>query len=296
MPNQPNTNRLIRIEDIDRGVKGWFEQRVSAYTQSPQGDRRKVPFLFAAGERWVAAVDRKGIRDRDGRLILPVIQVRRMSISRGNDMTALGVDVPRMQIARLISEKTSALRNLDSSRPISQRSVDPAVYEIYTVPFPRRGTANYKVLIQAQYQTQVNDIIEKIEHTLDFTSVPSFVIGMDGYVNRDQGVPTGDGSTERAGARSVPYDRRQPLSNYYSVGFMDGDFSDRGNSDEFTDQERIIQVEFGFKVPIALMLDPEGSEPAVQVERTAFKVSLGSEQVHIVDDPEVADRIFGRKK
>lgn len=294
---RPRTNRVIRLEDIDRGVKSWFEDVVDARVQSPQGDRRKVSFVFAAGERWVSAADRRGIRDRDGRLILPVIQVHRTSFGRGDNMSALGTDVPRLQVSCLVSEKTSDLGNLDLGRPISDRRLrDSAVYDVSSIPFPRHGNATYAVRIQAQYQTHINEIIEKISSRFDFTNVPSFVIGLDGYNTRTRGTRTGDGSVERGHGPHAPFEERAPLDDYYVVGYMDGDFGDRGNLDEFTDQERILQTEFGFRVPVALLLDPEGTEPAVQVQRTAFGFFLGSEEVHLVEDARTADAIFGRKK
>lgn len=294
---RPRVNKVIRLEDIDRGVKSWFENVVDANVQTSQGSRRKVPFLFSSGERWVAAADRRGIRDRDGRLILPVIQVRRTGFGHSNNLSAFGADVPRLQISRLVSEKTSDLKNLDTLRPISARRIrDSAVYDVYSVPLPRHGTATYTIRIQAQYQTHINEILEKIGDRLDFISVPSFVIGLDGYNSRPSGIRTGAGSTEVAHGVRSPYDLRKPLSDYYVVGYMDGDFKDGGNLDEFTDQERILQAEFGFRVPASLMLDPEGTEPAVQVERTAFGIAIGDEEVHVVDDPSDADRIFGRQK
>ncbi len=293
----PATNRTIRLEDIDRGVKGWFESVVDASVASPQGGRRKVSLVFSSGERWVAATDRRGIRDRDGRLILPVIQVHQTSFGHGENMTALGTDVPRIQIATRIDEKTSDLLNLDSLRPISTRRLrGSAVYDVFSVPFPRRGTVTYSVRVQAQYKTHMNEILEKISSRLDFMSVPSFVIGLDGYRDRTDGIRTGDGSTEVDHGEHAPFEKRVPLGNYYVVGYMDGDFGDRGNLDEFTDQERILQAQFGFHVPVCLMLDPDGTAPAVQMQRTAFGIALGGEQVHVVDDPIDADRIFGREK
>src|SRR6266568_4525929 len=95
--HRPVTARNIRLEDIDRGVKNWFEHVVDASVSSPQGDRRKVSVVFSAGERWVAAADRKGIRDRDGRVILPVIQVRQTAFGHTGMQSALGTDVPRLQ-------------------------------------------------------------------------------------------------------------------------------------------------------------------------------------------------------
>src|SRR5574337_1801734 len=86
----PVTARRIRVEDVDRAVKAWFDRTVDAHVTSPQGERRKVAVTFASGERWVASADRKGIRDRDGRLILPVIQVRRTGMDPVDDVAVAG--------------------------------------------------------------------------------------------------------------------------------------------------------------------------------------------------------------
>lgn len=292
----PEVARTIRIEDIDRGVKSWFDRVLDLHVTSPQGDRRKVPVKFSAGERWVAAADRQGIRDRDGRLILPVIHIRRTSIDPTQGQSALGSNVPRLQVARLVSEETSDLANLDDLRPISDRRLGgSAVYDIYTVPFPASLVAHYKVRCQMQYQTHMNEFIEEMVYQLEFFDVPSFVISLSGET-RYEGIPTGEGSTEMAVEPRAIYEERKPLSDYYVVGYLDGPISDDGNMDEFTDQERILQLSFNFQVPVTLMLDPPGEHPAVHVERTAFGVRMGLEEVHVIENREQADRIFGRRK
>ena len=147
----PKTARTIGLVDVDRGVKRWFDRVVDPYVSYPDGSKRKVPVRFSSGERWVAAADRQGIRDKNGQLVLPVIHVHRQSFDPSTTATALGANVPRLQVARLVSEKTTALANLDQRRPISQRRLrDSAVYEIVSVPFPVTGKAEYKVKIQAQ--------------------------------------------------------------------------------------------------------------------------------------------------
>jgi len=293
---RPNAHVLVRIEDVDRGVRNWFDRVADVHVTTPQGDRRKVTVKFSSGERWVAAADRQGIRDRDGRLILPVIQVRRTGIDVTSSKSALGSNVPRLQIARLVSEKTTDLANLDASRPLSSRRLrDSAVYDIYTIPFPTTNVLRYQVTAQCQYQTHVNEIIEKIFSRLEFFNVPSFVISLTDD-DRDRGIRSGRGSTEFQAEFRSPYEDRRPLSQHYVVGYIEGEIGDAGNLDEFTDQERILQLKFSFNVPTSLMLDPEGVRPAVQIERTAFRVELGDEETHFVDDPSELDRLFGSRK
>jgi hypothetical protein len=294
-PFEPSA-RTIRIEDIDRGVVDFFARVVAAHALFPDGARRLVPVKFSSGERWVSSADRAGIRDRNGQLILPIIQVRRLGLDALNNKTALGANVPRMQVSRLVSEKTSELRNLDQSRPISMRRLrGAAVYDVYTVPFPSNNNFPYTVRIQTQTQTQMNEILEKLLTRLEFFNVPSFVISLAGET-RQVGIKQGVGDAELLPEDHSEFEERKPLDNYYCVGYIEGKIDDQGNLDEFTDQERILQLQFNFTVPTVLMLDPEGERPAVQVQRTAFALSLGSEEVHVIDDPAEADRIFGRPK
>lgn len=290
---RPQTARLIRLEDVDRGVKSWFKHVASIHVMTPAGVKQDVSVIFTAGERWVAAADRQGIRDKDGRLILPSISISRSGFDMTSNMTALGANVPTMQLARLVSKKTSQLSNMDTLRPISSRRLrDGAVYDIFTVPFPVNGTMPYKVVIQAQYAQHMNDIVEKILAQLEFFDVPSFLIELDGNP-RANSIAGGAGSTERSPANHAKFAARHPLTDYYVVAYLDGDLTDEGNITEFTDQERIIELQFSFKVPVALMLDPEGERPAIQKETTAFTVTMGDEECHAVDSIDDLDLIFG---
>ncbi|HEU5118671.1 MAG TPA: hypothetical protein VFT74_18905 [Isosphaeraceae bacterium] len=293
----PKNARSITIRDVDRGVKLWFDRVLDVWVTHPDQVRRKVAVKLSSGERFVAAADQQGLRDRDGRLILPVIHITRTGIDPLNNMTALGINVPKLQVARLVSEKASELANLDQSRPISERRLrDSAVYEVWTVPYPSNNNLTYRVKVQASYQSHLNEIVEKLLNRLEFFDVPTFVISLADDV-RDHANRTGEGSTEVEPAADSPYENRRPLDDYYVVGYIEGSIQDEGNLEEFTDQERILQLQFTFRVPAALMLDPSGERPAVQVEQTAFGISFsGDERITVVDDPAVADKIFGRKK
>ena len=118
----------------------------------------------------------------------------------------------------------------------------------------------------------------------------------NGAEDRPVGISSGQGSTELMPGDHAPYESRPPLNDYFVVGYLDGDIGSDSNVDEFTDNERIIQLQFNFKVPVALMVDVAGDKPAVQKQTTAFGIFLGDEDVVIVDDPADADKIFGTEK
>lgn len=291
----PITNRIIGIRDIDKGIKDWFSVTVAPTVESENGTQ-VVSVVMAAGERWVTSADRKGIRDKDGRLILPVIQIRRTSIGTTENMTALGANTPTLKIATLVSEKQSQLENLDYSRPLSSRRLNgSSVYDIYTVPFPIKSTLNYEIKIQAQYQRHMNSIIQKIMSSMQFADVPSFVIDLSTNSSKTP-IKTGQGSVEIEKNVNAEYASRNKLADYFVVGFLDSDISSGDNSNEFTDQERIVETEFKIKVPSAFMLDENGSQPAVQKQTTAFGIFLGDEEVVVVDNRDDLDKIFGKLK
>lgn len=290
---RPEGGREIRIEDIDRGVKNWFDRVVDAHVINHQGERQKVTVLFAAGERWVMAADRQGIRDRDGRLILPVIQIAQRAWDTTRADLAIGINVPTLTFSKRISPKTADLAAADRLKPLSERRLRaPAVYEVWTIPFPAHGVFEYVVLVQAQYRWQINQIIEKITSCFEFFNVDSFVIEIDGP-GRPEGIPGGVGASEVGPSDHVPFDDRPVLSTPYVVGYIEGSISDKGNWAEFTDKEPIVQLEFSFRVPAALHLDPEGTRPAVKRELTSTVLSLGEETVTAVDDPLELELIFG---
>ena len=294
---QPETSKPIQLEDIDGAVKRWFRDVMASKVPDPggaEGTMRSVHVTFSTGERWVAAADRQGVRDKDGRLILPVIEIMRNGVGLTEHMSALGANVPTMQVARLVSKKTADLANADSNRPISERRLrDSAVYDIYTIPFPVSNTLPYKVRIQAQYEQQMNVIVQKILQKLEFFDVPCFILEIDGNP-RPQGIKVGQGKSEILPADHQRFVERDALSAPYVVAYIEGDLTSEGQTD-FTDGERLIQIEFSFKVPSNLQLDSEGIRPAVQKERTAFTLSLDVEVCHSVDDLIELDDIFGPK-
>lgn len=285
--------RSVRLEDVDRAIYRWFDRTVDAHVLSPTKDRHKVPVVLASKERWVTAKDAKGMRDQSGRLILPVISVRRTGFNPKSDMSALGVNTPTLTVSKRVSEKTAIVRNAISERPISSRRLqDAVVYEITSIPFPSNGIASYELTIQTQYVQQMNSIIEKIMASLEFYETPCFVATLD--ADKSEGIGNGK-TSELTSPDHAENSIRKPLDVYYFVAFLDSDMSTQDNFTEFTDEERIVKYSLSFTVPVYMHLDPEGKPVAVRKTRTAFNVRFGDEQTTFVDDPYEIELIFDNK-
>ena len=258
-------------------INAWVDKTVDAHVETATEKRKKVPVIFSSGERFATSKTKKALRDDNGVIILPMMSIRRTGISPNMSMQALGTETPNMQFAKRIDQKSNLLQNLEKSLPISKRGRAKTVYEVYTMPFPDRSVFNYELIVQTQFTTQMNSIIEKFVHELDIQK--SFVAPLE---NDDRHPQIG-----------VQFEDRIPLKREYVVGFFDAELSDGGNLDEFTDQERIVKWTTSITVPATLQLDPEGEKPSIQVERTSFDMRFGTEVVGFVDDPMELELIFG---
>jgi len=272
--------RSITIRDVDESIRDWFRDRVDVHVKTPTDELKKVPVLFASGERWATNRDQRGIRDKNGLLILPLISIRRVSMERTKDRMALGVEKETMTIARRVDKKSNTIQNAISEREAPFRAKDDkVVYEITTIPYPDHFTTTYEVIFWAQYIGQMNTMIEKVFDSFDLQS--SFVMPI--AETRFEGNPKDDRD----------FEERKPLvGRTYFVGYVDTDVSDAGNFEEFTDQERIVRYSFNVEVPTYLELETDGERPVPQRKYTSYQISMGDESVTFVDDPEELDKIF----
>jgi hypothetical protein len=239
---------------------------------------------FSQGERWSAGRSKQAFRDTIGVLILPIVAVRRVGIRNDPTKMALGVQTESIQISMLVDPKTNEIKNAEHLKPDALARKYPAIYDVYTIPFPDRLQGNYQLVIQTQYISQMNEVLQKIWRSLDIQR--SFVAPFEN-----------DGRhTPRSDQFGGPYREATPLNKPYVVGFMEEDMTDSGNLEEFTDTERIIKYSTNINVPFALQTSPEGEVPAVQITRTAYKAVFKDENFHFVDDPAEMDKIFGKLK
>jgi hypothetical protein len=70
----------IGIEDVDRAVFQLFDKDINFETIEKDDGLRKVPVVFAAGERFALTRRKNPIRDRNNTLILPLIAIERSNI------------------------------------------------------------------------------------------------------------------------------------------------------------------------------------------------------------------------
>ena len=233
MPNKEDKNLLSEkiyfdastIETVDKSVLNFLEE-LNLSTETNEG-WKKVPIIWGTAERSFQAKSNKDIRDNLGMLKLPIITVRRTSLVK--DMASAGVfqgNVPEnddkqggsLVVSRTINqEKTKNFANADAKRLFGQLNYpyknNKIVYQTVSVPMPVNVTMTYEITLRTEYQQQMNTLM------LPFATKP----GTINYVNlRDSG--------------------------HRYEGFIDGNFANQDNLQDFSSDERKFETKINLRV------------------------------------------------
>ena len=221
-----NTDYIVPscgVEDLDLAIFNLFDKQIPLYYDL-HGEVKKVPVIFATGERFALLRRKQPITDRNGALILPLISITRSSIE---NVPSKGIANNQMFpniIKKRISEKDLAYRqqknvenlknvkgedlNLDPDLSLKPR-LERNIIETIEMPPVKYFGANYEISIWSSYTQQMNKILETIMSA--YTLNP----GQQFRVESEKG--------------------------YKFSAFVDGSISQDTNYSDFTDAERYIK-------------------------------------------------------
>jgi hypothetical protein len=187
----------IGLADIDNAVLYYLTNVVRPYVKE-NGQMIKVPVEYAFPERWNAAQKQGHLRDKEGRMLLPAIIVKREGITRNR---TLGNKLDGNSIAnyQVFEKQYSRKNHYDRFSLINNRI---PVKEYYMAPVPDYITVNYQCSMFTNNMEQLNDLIEAMNFVSDsywgeyerfkfkatiesFTSVVEYSQGEDRSVRSD---------------------------------------------------------------------------------------------------------------
>lgn len=221
-----NTDYIIPscgVEDLDFAVFNLFEKQIPLYYDL-HGEIKKVPVIFATGERFALLRRKQPITDRNGALILPLISITRSSIE---NVPSKGIANNQMFpniIKKQISQKDLAYRqqknienlknvkgedlNLDPDLSLKPR-IERNIIETIEMPPIKYFGANYEISIWSSYTQQMNKMLETIMSAYTLNPGQQF--------------------------------RIESEKGYKFSAFVDGSISQDTNYSDFTDAERYIK-------------------------------------------------------
>lgn len=238
------------IEDIDGALFNLFVTKIP-FVVKVNNEPKKVPVIFASGERFAILQHKLPLRSRDGSNVLPMIAIKRTSINQTFEgrSRGLGQNTGDLAIRRRLSSEDRryqqiinklhiqnqdnvavpvsssigadylASRRSDVAGSLSMSSMDDElgnnIFEIITVPFPHFIMVTYEVMFWTQYTQDMNSMLEQ------------FITAYDGQGNQFR----------------IDSDK-----GYWYVAYVSDELTSQDNVDDFTDQERIVKYSFNIEV------------------------------------------------
>src|SRR3990167_3728871 len=248
------------IKDADRALFDLFDKEIG-FQINHNNAVQKVPVIFSGGERFALIKNNKTIRDKDGALIIPLIAIKRTNIDQslqGYGGRGLGQNTGELVIKRRLSEKDPAYQSIINKAQLSNQdnvasvshllNINPPVsgsragtiatrrgltarqhatgevlennlnnniFEVITMPFPQFFVATYEIVLWGQYIAHMNTMIEKILSSYHAQ-------GNQFKITSNKG--------------------------YWFVAYFQDDITAGDNTEDYTNEERIIKYTFTVKV------------------------------------------------
>jgi hypothetical protein len=144
----------ITLFDIDYAMMTYLEDTVLPNIND-NGKALKIPVIYGNAERWKGA-RRDGIfRDNKGKIQLPLLMIRRTSITKDETMS-----MPNRHVSYQGVTKYSKDNRYDRFNLLG-KSVNPK-YEIYKITMPDYVEVNYDCMCWTSYTEQLNQVIEQL--------------------------------------------------------------------------------------------------------------------------------------
>ena len=147
----------IGFDDIDTAVVYYFDNVIKP-SVIEDGNRIKVPLMWANQERWKTAQTDGGIRDKNGKILFPVITIKKDNIEKVRDISSK-VDGNKAHNYHIFEQRYTKKNIYDNFSAITNRK--PAkVYSVVVVPDYYKIT--YSCAVYVNQEQDLNDILEAI--------------------------------------------------------------------------------------------------------------------------------------
>ena len=253
------------VETIDFALFDWINEELNIFCTTNDG-WNKVPIIWSMPERSFQSKNNKEHRNKDNVFTLPVMSVNRTSMIKDPNMKGVAwAHIPRQNDAkggsitvarRIQQEKTSNFANADAKRRFGQSTYplknEKIVYETITMPVPTYVVASYSLIINTEYQQQMNEIFTP------FITVPGQINNF--FIKKD---------------------------GHKFEGFIDGDFSIENNTADLGEEERKFKTTINIRVLGYLIgSDKNDPQPKVTIRESAAELRFTRERVILGDKKE----------
>ena len=152
----------IGLKDIEEAIFYYFQNEIQPFVYQ-NGDRREVPIIYGAPERWKSFQRDGYYRDKSGAIMMPIIVIKRDSIAKDRSV-ANKLDANQPNLYGKWSKQYSPKNFYGNFAALNNRK---PVEKFHVVAQPDYVTMEYSCLVQTYYMEQLNKIIEACEYASD---------------------------------------------------------------------------------------------------------------------------------
>lgn len=264
----------VGIADVDLAMFNLFDRDNPIYVKSRDDESaelydKKVPIVYATGERFALRERRNPIRDKNGALILPIISVRRTGLDQAKENmgSAIGQDTGDFVIKKRISKKDPQYKNLINKQGLKNQDNVASVSNFLNGVLEQGSKPNTVASRRDKFETGTDNLLKTdlnntifeiitIPFPIRYTATYEVVIWssyQEQMLNILERVMTnydGQGRTYRLNTDK----------GYWFVSYFDDNIQSQDNFDEFTDEERVHKYVFNVKVPAYMIANKNGGD------------------------------------
>jgi hypothetical protein len=150
----------ISLIDVDATIASYMEKHIIPEIEQNKS-KVKVPLIYGNAERWKGAQKDGYLRDKLGKIQIPLIMFKRNSFAKNDSMRFLKDDAISYPTIRKWSNKNSYDRFSVLNPEFKKR------YETYDVKMPDYITVTYEVMVWTNFTEHNNKIIEQFQYFTD---------------------------------------------------------------------------------------------------------------------------------
>lgn len=276
------------IEDVDRGVFNLFDKELPLNYRR-NDSIKKVPVIFATGERFAILSRNRPLRDKDDALILPLISVIRTGIEQEGTNT-LNQGAPILVKTKLSDEdplyqrlqNKLGFKNSDDLAITAEASTAEGLGG--SVAPGREGTrrAAPSISVSARRGTVLDTKLSK--NIFEFIEIPPVKQYTASYEITFWSQYTQEMNSMLTVMMSGYIENRrrtyviETSAGYSFTAFVDSALTPQNNFDDFTDSERLVKYSFTMSVAACVVAAQEPGMPVpfrktVSAPEISFDVS-----------------------
>lgn len=247
------------VEDVDRSVFNLFDKQLPFQAKTNSEGIKRIPVIFATGERFAVLRRKEPLRDKTGAIILPLISIMRSGINQDPDNGISGGQTSPIVIKRRLSRDNPIYKRLiNENRLKNQDENADASHNLTPVgggAFP--GTIGSRRA--PQQQTSDSRIGNLLKPQLSNNIYETLTIPPVKYYTATYNITFWSQYTQEMNNMLMTImslyqnNHRRTFKletdkGYWFVGYASSELNPENNTDDFKDQERIIKCSFEIKV------------------------------------------------